>query len=300
MRCILVLGVLLAAVGGALALGSSSTPAGHKTTLVSEETMPGGAVKREWSNGATFVGDADAVVTFTENAAGEATGAAVTVPGVASAEALAARVRAYRRAGRSPEKDMRAAGMPLFPRSLDTVVRPVGRTPILARNYGTPNVIYDSGCVALDRSDAYWRGCFTRKGTASSDCCAFYLADSSQASGHAKAGGHWLIRGGGEQRYATGTSIIQWSPGSDINSSSCTETTVGLSGYGVTLSRGYTRCPKVIHIDVTSTKFNATWQGCKGSATSPGVAEAAFTRVPTGKSPTLVYSIAAYTQPWSC
>ena len=302
MRCLLVLGVLLAAaIGGALVLGSGPTSAAHRTTLLKEDVLPGGAVRREWSNGATFVGDADAKVTFTENAEGEATAAAVTVPGVASAEALAAKAAAYRRSARSPEKDMRAAGMPLFPRSLDTVVRPgARRAPFLARTYGTPNVIYDSGCVVLDRSDAYWRGCFTRKGTASSDCCAFYLADSSQASGHAKAGGHWLVSGSGEQRYATGTSIVQWSPGSDINSSSCTETSVGLSGYGVTLSRGYTRCPKLIHIDVTSTKFTAGWQGCKGSTTSPGVAEAAFTKVPSGKSPTLVYSIAAYTLPWSC
>jgi hypothetical protein len=296
MRRILVLGVALAAVGGALVLGSSSTPAGHRTILVSEESLPGGAVKREWSNGATFVGNANAVVTFTENAAGEATGAAVTVPGVASAAGFAAKARAYRRAGRSPEKDMRAAGIPLPPRPR----HPLGRVPILARNHGTPNVIYDSGCVSLNRTDATWRGCYTRKGTASTDCCAFYLADSSQASGHAKSGGHWLIRGGGEQRYASGTSIVQWSPGSDVSSSSCTESNVSLSGYGVTLSRGYTRCPKVIHIDVTATKFNATWQGCRGSTTSPGAAEAAFVKVPTGKSPTLVYAVAAVTQPFSC
>src|SRR5262245_66379892 len=135
MRRFLVLGVLLAAAaGGALVIGTASSPAGQRTILLEQETLPDGAVKRVWSNGATFVGDADASVTFTENAAGEATGAAVTVPGVTSADALAAKAAAYRRAGRSPEMDMRAAGMRPFPRSLDTTLR----APRTARTYGTP------------------------------------------------------------------------------------------------------------------------------------------------------------------
>src|SRR3954452_25516367 len=107
MRCFLVLGVVLAAaIGGTLVLGSGPTSAAHRTTLVKRESLTGGAVKRAWSNGATFVCDADATVTFTENADGEATSAVVAVPGSHSAEAAAQKGRAYRRAGRSPAADM--------------------------------------------------------------------------------------------------------------------------------------------------------------------------------------------------
>ena len=304
MRCILVFGVVLAAVGGALALGSSSTPAGHRTTLVKEERLAGGAVRRVWSNGATFVGDADAAVTFSEDADGEATGATVAVPGPASPADAARKATTYRRAGRSPAKDMRLAGVPRPSASRDPVVpKPAARrrpVPFAARNYGTANSIYDSGCLTLDNSDAYWHGCFTRKGTASSDCCAYYLADSSQALGHAKAGGHWLGYGYTQQRYASGNSIVQWAPGSDVSSSSCTSTTIGLSGYGAMLSRTYSRCPKMIDVTLTSTKLNAMWVGCKGAGTSPGVAEAAFTRVPVGNSKTLYYSIGYWTQSLGC
>jgi len=295
MRCFLVLGVVLAAVGGALALGSSSTPAGQRTTLVKQEKLAGGAVKRVWSNGATFVGDADAAVTFTENAAGEATGASVAVPGPASLEAAARMARAYGRAGRSTSKDMVAAGISREPA---VARRPA---PLGARNYGTANTIYDSGCLTLDNSDAYWHGCFTRKGTVSSDCCAYYLADASQALGNAKLGGHWLVYGYTEQRYASGNTIVQWSPGSDITSSSgCTASTVGLSEYGATLSRTYYRCPKQIDVTKTTAKFRAAWVGCKGSSTSPGVAEAAFTKVPVGNSTTLYYGIGYQTIPLPC
>jgi hypothetical protein len=305
MRRILVLVVALAAVvGGVLGFGSTPTSARPQTRVVKEEKLAGGAVKREWSNGTTFVGDANAVVTFSEDAAGQATSASVAVPGVSSTAAAARRARVYRRAGRSPGKDLRALEVPSPTTSRDAAVpkRPGARrlVDLHGRNYGTANSIYDSGCLELNRSDAIWRGCFTRKGTASSDCCAYYLADSSQASGHAKSGGHWLMYGHTEQRYAGGNSIVEWSPGSDINSSTCTATSIGISGYGALLSRSYTRCPKQIHIDVTATRFTAAWVGCKGSATTPGVAEAAFTRVPVGQSTTLYYGISYATRPFSC
>lgn len=297
--------VLAAAVGGTLALGSSSAPAGHGTTLVKQEKLAGGAVKRVWSNGATFVGDASASVTFTENVDGEATSAVVAVPGPDSTEAATRMARAYGRAGRTPAADMRAAGIAVPSSSRDpAVAKPAKRRrpqSILARNYGTANSIYDSGCLTLDNSDAYWHGCYTRKGTTSSDCCAYYLADSSQALGNAKLGGHWLVYGYTEQRYASGNSIVEWSPGSDItSSSSCMATTIGLSGYGATLSRTYYRCPRQIDVTKTTARFRTAWVGCKGSATSPGVAQAAFTKVPVGNSTTLYYGIGYQTISLSC
>src|SRR3954462_12252624 len=107
MRCFLALGVVLAAaMGGVLVLGSGPTSAAHRTTLVKRERLAGGAVKRVWSNGATFVGEADANVTFAEDAEGGGTSAVVAVPGSESPEAATDKARAYRRAGRSPAAEM--------------------------------------------------------------------------------------------------------------------------------------------------------------------------------------------------
>ncbi len=296
---------VLATLMFSLAGGASADPGTH---LILNQSLPGNAVKKVWSNGVTYVGNKNGIVTWTLNSAGEVASASVSVPGPASSDDVSQLAQQYRNAGRSPQSDAKNAGDDLpssgdttpqtsSSRMLASMPRGVGR---IHYNYGTANSIYDSGCLNLNRSDMYSSGCYTRKGTSSTDCCAFYLADSSQISAHANLGGHWLLDAWQQHQYGSANSIIQWAPGSDVSSGSCTTTSIGISAFGASLSRSYTLCPTKIHVNKTQNVLLTQWQGCKASSTTVGAAEGAFTKVPSGGNASLVYSIGGDTWNVGC
>jgi hypothetical protein len=257
---------------------------------VTEQPLRGNIVRKTWSNGVTFVGRKDASVSWTVNTEGhtQTSSATVTVSGPTTDAEMDRLVRQYASSGRSPELDAQYAGIDELPSTADA--RPnagkdnnsseTARSGALTKNdtFKTPNEVYDSDCLTIDKSDAYWHGCFIRKGTRDSDPSAHYLADSSQAAGHAKVGGHWLTAGSTEHRFGEFDRIVHWVPGSDMFSSNCDSVSIGLSAYGASLSRSFTICPKQIAITITNRAFVSKWVGYKGMDTTPGVAAITYTQ----------------------
>jgi hypothetical protein len=284
----------LAATGIAATPGASRARADAGPTLVSEVALPTGAVRRDYSDGSTLVGSPAArVVSFDVDAAGRTVGMEVAAPGAASPAEAAQLAVAYASSGRSVATDAAAAGLAPGARSLSRSAR-------RAYDYGTANSVYDSGCARIDDAPLEWQGCFVRKGTSSSDASHFYLADSSQAAGHAHLGGYWLTSGRTHHRYGNAELIVKWAPGSDISGNECATVSIGITGWGTTLSDSFTRCPTIVHVEPGTQNFDSEWQGCKGSQNTPGTAAETFTKVPSSGDATLFYSIGAAYQTSSC
>ncbi len=299
---------------GAGAAGGSAGRAQGPPTLVGATALPTGAVKREWSDGSRFVGNPLATVSFIGDADGKTIGMEVADPGPTSSADAARLAAQYQASGRSVSADATAAGIdPATVSGNDPQTKPsrnsaaranaLRKTRNLARasyNFQTANVVYDSGCAVIDDVARHWQGCFRRKGTSSTDPDHYYLADASQAAGNAKVGGYWLTSGSTHHRYGNAELIVQWQPGSDIPGSDCETVSIGMSGYGVSFSDSFTRCPTEIHITAGTQNFDSNWQGCKGSQYTPGTAAETFTRVPTSGDATLFYSVVAAIQTSSC
>jgi hypothetical protein len=275
--------------------------------LVSSELLPDGAVRERFSNGSVYVGNPKADVQFVQDASGVTVGGTVVDPGPSSPQEAAAIAAAYAASGRSTRADAEAAGIDPAglpseggaPRSTQSV-RHLSSAKHGEYNWQSPNVVYDSGCLTLDQTPAYWHGCYTRKGTASTDCCAFYLADESQAAGHAKLGGYWLNAGDTQHQYANTDLIVQWNPNSDVAGNNCTTTGFSLTDFGATLSESVNNCPVKIHVYDGTQTYTTTWQGCLGSQYTPGTTAESWTHVPSGDDSSLIYSIGYNYQTSSC
>lgn len=297
--------VFLAIVSQTAGAGESSkrsasvaTPS-QDTHLVSEKALPSGAVKRTWSNGGTFVGNPKAKVIFINDENGNAISALVQVPGPDSPQEAKKMTLRYRESGRSPYEDAATIGASatevvdrggneMAGRGIGRLTRGVRRARI---NHGTRNQIYDSGCISADTSVSNWRGCYTRKGTSSTDPNAFYLADSSQASGQTTVTSANLKTGFTRHGYASGNQIINWQPGSDVSTGSCYQQTFGINAYGASLSRSIMVCPSIIDVTTTNTYHKADWQGCATPNRTREAVAQTITRVPRGGNATLWYTV---------
>ncbi len=267
-----------------------------------------GAVKRVWSNGVGFVGDANAEVTWTTDpASGLVNSASVTVASPSSAAQEAQMAAEYAAAGRSTAGDLATlVGTTNAVRhSEHHAVRQPGNVGIHhgtmrpAYNYGTPNIVFASGCVNINNAAMYSHGCYTRKGTASTDCCHYYLADSGQFAAHANYGGYWLNGAGQNTSYNNGALVVNWTPGADITTGSCYTATIGANFYGASFSISYPFCPNKIHVSVSSSSFGTAWQGCKGAQTTIGAAQANWARA-NGGTTNMVYTISGSWQYSGC
>lgn len=264
-------------------------------------------MRERFSNGSVFVGDSNAQVQFVQDSAGVTIGGTVIDPGPSSPADAAAWAASYHAHGRSPRADAAAAGIDPSTQPADdqapnatSGTRRLSSAKRGAYNWQSPNVVYDSGCLTLNDVPAYWHGCYIRKGTASTDCCAFYLADESQAAGHANLGGYWLNSGMTQNQYPNTDLIVQWNPNSDVSGNNCTSTGFSLTDFGATLSESVNNCPVKIHVFDGTQRFQTTWQGCLGSQYTPGTTAENWTHVPSGADASLYYSIGYTYQTSSC
>lgn len=300
--------VLVVPGSGTASRQHSQSATGGPPQVVSTEILPDGAMRERFSNGSVFVGNPAAQVQFVLDSSGATVGGTVTDAGPASPSDAAAWAAAYAAHGRSPRADAAAAGIDPSTQPADNQgqnstkasSRSLASASHHAYNWQTANVVYDSGCLTLNDTPAYWHGCYIRKGTSSTDCCAFYLADESQAAGHANLGGYWLNSGYTQNQYANTDLIVQWNPNSDVSGNNCTNTGFSLSDFGATLSESVNNCPVKIHVYDGTQRFLTTWQGCLGSQYTPGTTAENWTHVPSGDDWSLIYSIGYTYQTSSC
>jgi alpha-tubulin suppressor-like RCC1 family protein len=130
----------------------------------------------------------------------------------------------------------------------------------------TPGV--DPHCVIVPASDANYhgRGCYDRA-DGNSNASYKYMGDRSWAS--ARANSSWQIDQLSTEHTYTGATIVQWDPSSQ-KTTDCgngATTTVGVSGYGVSLSQTEPVCTTEMTPDLigphgnVADDFKTTWEG---------------------------------------
>lgn len=293
--------VLSAGWSGAAPLAGAET-GGHPTVALSE-SLGDGRILTRFTNGVTVVATQGTRVVFeTVPSSGREGGLAVGLIPPDYDEAGAARAaRAYRAAGRSPEKDERALGYsradakaeakanrqaPKSSKRTNRTSEPKGAST------SRPGEIYDTGCAKVDGS-VFWKGCYRRYYTADNDPNSWYAADESQASGHGK--GWWYLRTGRtDHRYSRAAQVVQWEPANDVPAGRCEQRSFSLGAYGVSMSRTTSVCPERISINTNSdNRFFAQWNGAV-RADNPGVVAQNFARVPAAKSSGFEYWVYEY------
>jgi hypothetical protein len=200
----------------------------------------------------------------------------------------------YHAAGRTPEGD--AAVLERSQPELSAMAAapaPTGPERLSAMSAGQgEELLYETLSCRIGGSVA-WSGSCRRYHTVEGDPGSYYLADESLAGGHGKA--RWSLRTGRTQHdhAGDGVEVVKWDPVGDINVGDPEEHTIGLEGYGLSISSKITVYPSSITIKRGKADFAAQWNGAERDK-NVAAAAASMTKVPDGKRARFTYRIYEY------
>jgi hypothetical protein len=261
------------------------------------EKLPGGLVISKFANDVIEVvvgapeGSTIAFEEVTHSDREGGCGVAVTPP-ERNLDEMRQAAAAYRAAGRTPEVDLALLERTQSELAALSAQPDTGGIRPMSAGGGGEELLYETISCRIGGSVA-WSGSCRRYHTREGDPNNYYLADESQAGGHAK--GVWNLRTGRTKHDYSGDGvlIVEWSPDVDLDKGNPREVTVGVEGYGLTLSSKLTVYPSSVTIKRGPADFAAQWNGNEADRTV-GATAMSMTKVPNDQRARFTYRIYEY------
>ena len=241
-------------------LGVAAAEDAAQPRVVKEERLGPNFVRITWSNGVVYVGEPGVELqmnewTAADGKSGTGSLSIVSTTGPKSMAEISRAAQSYRQSGRSVAQTLRAL----------REARPdvVSEEDIVQAEMTTQAAgdIWTSNCAtSANTTKVYVYACTWRYEVTDTDPAKWYSGDQSQVIGRAKTG-YYLGELGMTHNYGSASSAFGFSPGSDVQQSSCTSLTFGLNGRGISVEATFPICPTILDVTSYARSYEVLWQG---------------------------------------